>query len=469
MVNCWSWYVAAICIFLRFGLCESFIPNSSWENIEYQKLVDVKHAYINEAFLITIKNIASEPQSEYFLALTEEIFEKISLFEVQLANKNVYVNASLYQSKCLLDDGSVVGYGLISLPSPIEPGKQVSLTIKLSHTAHGLPHPEHILLKDAQNLRFKTARLPFSAYYTRKANLQLLGSSKFTELSAPNDQSLRGTQRDDSYEFQSWDDIPPFETKNQLDVIYVHDLPLIEVLKLKRDVWVSHWASTLQFEEYYELINRSAKLKNGFSRLELMQDQKNMRLSHYCSVLEMNLPEESSEHYYTDLVGMVSTSRVLGDNLYIKPRYPLFGEWKYNFTVGWTNKLSTFLRQSSKESFILVVPLLNGPTDAFYGKSEISVFLPEGSVLQALDSSVPMKSAEVHTQKSYLDLNKGHIKVTCEFDNMIDANRDGQIVVKYSYPSQAAYKKPLSVACYIFAALMSFFLLKSVNLNLDKK
>lgn len=469
MMNCFVWYVTAICLLTKIALCENFVPPNVWENVGYEKLVDVKHAYINEALLVTIKNIADEPQSEYFLALPENVFDKISLFEVQLANKKVYITSSLYHSKTILDDGKIAGYGIIGLPSAIEPGNEVSLLIKFSHTAHGTPYPEHISLKDQQSLRFVTPRLPFSAYFTKEGKLQLTGSPQFKELGSIDDESLLGKEGNDVFDFQTSKDIKPFETGHLLDVVYSHNIPLIEVLKLKRDVWVSHWASTLQFEEYYEIINRSAKLKDGFSRLELMQDQKNMKMSHYCSVLEMNLPTDSSEHYYTDLVGMVSTSRTLGDNYYIKPRYPLFGDWKYNFTIGWTNKLSKFLQKSSEESFILAVPLLNGPTDALYREASISIFLPENAVVQELDASVPISMVSIDTQKSYLDLNKGHVKVTLDFENMIDANRVGQIIIKYTYPSEALYKKPLSIACYIFAAMMSFFLLKSVNLSVDKK
>lgn len=465
MTNFFIWWLAAASFLAKLTLCSEFFPAKVWENLEYKKLIDVRHAYINEALELTIKNVGSGPNTEYYLALPEDVYDKISLFAAQFTDKRVFVNSSLSSSKSKLEDGTVIRYGLINFPSAIIPGEEVSLSIRISHNRHGVPHPEHISIPDEQQLLLTTPRLPFSAYFTKEGNLKVIGSPQFRELNSLNDESSKGSEE---ISFGSWKDISPFETGSQLKLVYSHNAPLKEVVQLNREVWVSHWASTVQFEEYYELINRSAKLNKGFSRLELMKDQQGMRLSHYCSVLELALPEDASDHYYTDLVGMVSTSRVLGDNYYIKPRYPLFGGWKYNFTIGWTNPLSQFLHKgTSEDSYLLSIPLLNGPTDTMYDNVALSVFLPEGAQIEAIDPPVPFIDITVDVQKSYLDLNKGHVKVTCNFKNMIDEIGKGQVLIKYSYSTNALYKKPLSIACYIFVALMSFFLLKSINLSVN--
>lgn len=468
MANYLILLLASFTFLLRLTLCETFFPERVWENLEYQKLIDVKHAHINEALELSVQNIGSDPADEYFLALPKDVYDKISMFAVQLADKHVFVNSSLYPAVSELDDGSQVGYGLIKFPSPVAPGKKVALSVRMSHNKHGTPYPEHISMGDEQNSLLSTARLPFSAYATKKGNLRVIGSPKFRELDETDDESLKGSEGKEGLTFGTWDDIKPFETNNALNLIYSHNIPVLEATQLNRDVWISHWASTIQFEEYYELINRSAKLNKGFSRLELMKEQQGMKLSHYCSVLEMKLPEESSDHYYTDLVGKVSTSRVLGDHMYLKPRYPLFGGWKYNFTVGWTNKLSSFLHKTSQESYLLAIPLLNGPSDILYENVALSIFLPEGAQIQAIDPPVPFVDIEVTTQKSYLDLNNGHVKVTCNFKNLVGDIGSGSVLIKYDYDSNAFYRKPLSIALYVFVALMCIFLLKSINLSVDK-
>lgn len=470
MLNLLIWWLAGVASLLRLAQCFVPLPDKVWENLEYKKLVDVKHAYINEAVELTIENVSDEPVDEYYLALPEQVYDRVSLFAAKLADKNVFVNSSLYPGKSELEDGTIVGYGLIKLPGFIAPGEKLSLGVRISHNAHGSPYPSRIAISDEQNLLLETARLPFSAYFTKKGNLRVIGSTKFRELDPSDDSSLTGKETEGGISFGSWTDIQPFETKSELNLLYSHNIPVIETSRLNRDIWVSHWASTIQFEEYYEIINHSAELDKGFSRLELMKDQQGMRLSHYCSVLEMSLPKQSTDHYYTDLVGKVSTSRVLGDHFYLKPRYPLFGGWKYNFTIGWTNKLSSFLhkQKAAQDTYILSVPLLNGPTDTIYDEVALSIFLPEGAQVVAVDPPVPFIDIKITTQNSYFDLNKGHVKITCNFKNLIDEIGKGQVLVKYKYDTNTFYKKPLSIALYIFVALMSFFLLKSIDLSTEK-
>lgn len=470
MLNLFLWWLAGVASLFRLAQCSLPSPAKVWNNVEYQKLIDVRHAYINEAVELTIENISEEPIDEYYFALPENVYDKVSLFAVKLGDKNVFLNSSLYPGKSELEDGTMVGYGLVKFPSPIAPKEKVSISVRMSHNAFGTPHPSRIAIAEEQDLLLRTARLPFSAYFTKKGNLKVIGSTRFRELDPADDSSLSGKEIEGGISFGSWQDVEPFEKKSELNLVYAHNLPIIEANRLKRDVWVSHWASTIQFEEYYEIINHSAELDKGFSRLELMKDQGGMKLTHYCSVLEMNLPEHSTDHYYTDLVGKVSTSRVLGDHFYLKPRYPLFGGWKYNFTIGWTNKLSNFLhkQRAVQDTYILSIPLLNGPTDTLYDKVKLSVFLPEGAQVLAVDPPVPFVDIEVTNQRSYLDLNNGHVKVTCNFKNLIDEIGKGQVLVKYRYDTNSLYKKPLSIALYIFVALISFFLLKSFNLSLDK-
>ncbi|QLL33514.1 hypothetical protein HG536_0E04250 [Torulaspora globosa] len=470
MLNLFLWWLAGVACLFRAAECTLPSPAKVWNNVEYQKLIDVKHAYINEAVELTIENISGEPVDEYYFALQENVYDKVSLFAVKLGDKNVFLNSSLHPGKSELEDGTMVGYGLVKFPSPIAPNERVSISVRISHNAFGIPHPSRISIAEEQSLLLRTPRLPFSAYFTKKGNLKVIGSPRFGELDAVDDSSLNGKEIEGGLSFGSWKDVEPLETKYELKLVYSHNLPIIEASRLKRDVWVSHWASTIQFEEYYEIINHSAELDKGFSRLELMKDQRGMKLSHYCSVLEMNLPEQSTDHYYTDLVGKVSTSRVLGDHFYLKPRYPLFGGWKYNFTIGWTNKLSNFLHKQrmAQDTYILSIPLLNGPTDTMYNEVELSVLLPEGAQVLAVDPPIPFIDIGVTNQRSYLDLNTGHVKVTCNFKNLIDEIGNGQVLVKYRYDTNSLYKKPLSIALYIFVALMSFFLLRSFNLSMDK-
>ena len=90
--------------------------------------------------------------------------------------------------------------------------------------------------------------------------------------------------------------------------------------------------------------------------------------------------------YYTDVVGNVSTSRFRTNKrealLEAKPRYPVFGGWKYPFTIGWNSDAKNFLRKTQAGGYVLNVPFMEGPKQAEgveYKEVNIQVLLPEGA------------------------------------------------------------------------------------------
>lgn len=78
--------------------------------------------------------------------------------------------------------------------------------------------------------------------------------------------------------------------------------------------------------------------------------------------------------------------------LVTKPRYPIFGGWKYPFTIGWNADAKNFLRKAAGGGFVLNVPFLEGPKQAEgveYENVVVRVILPEGAeyVVPSLPSS----------------------------------------------------------------------------------
>jgi oligosaccharyltransferase complex subunit alpha (ribophorin I) len=94
----------------------------------------------------------------------------------------------------------------------------------------------------------------------------------------------------------------------------------------------------------------------------------------------------SVDAYYTDVIGNVSTSKFRSNKrealLEIKPRYPVFGGWKYPFTIGWNADAKNFLRKLSGNGYVLNVPFLEGPKQAEgveYEQVLLRIVLPEGA------------------------------------------------------------------------------------------
>ncbi|SCU96871.1 LANO_0E14576g1_1 [Lachancea nothofagi CBS 11611] len=457
---------------LRFVVSQSdtsLLP-TSWENVQYSRTVDVSRSYTQESIDLQIKNVDDKPISEYYFVLPEDVFEKISLFSAKLRKVDAILDSAILPQQTFTANGKAVKVGVVQLPSPIEPGQEAKIVVNIAYNCNRQPYPGHVELGEKQSLRLSTNKYPISAYNTKTYSLGFKGSLSFSEQESVGSDAMACQMKGNTFSCVSQESVAAYRDPVPISVVFEHNLPLTRVTNLERAVWISHWASTLQFEEYYELINDAAPLKSGFSRAEYMRGQHALKQSGHLTALEMVLPEDSEEHYFTDLVGAVSTFKVLKNHLFLKPRYPLFGGWKYNFTIGWTNQLSQFLRveDATQESYVLSVPALNGPDDTFYDRMNLSVYLPEEAEVLDVWCPLPITSTEVTTEKSYFDLNKGHTKVSLELKNVVDTVARSEVFIRYKFSSTSFYKKPFSIATSVFVVLMAYYLLKQTTYMIEE-
>lgn len=458
----------------QLAFCDIFTPPSQWENLELNRVVDLSSTYTKEKVELTVKNIDNNDTKDYYFALPSSIVEKLAIFSVSLPNKEAFLSSIFIDETTDLEDGNKLGYALIEFPQPVEPGEQVSFVVEFSYTKINKPFPQHIGLEDDQHLLFESNRFPISAYRTDQSSLMITGSTSFEDF------SLKEYSEDDietnqlapeilnaGIRFGNWHNIDSFNIQYPLRVSFVHNGPLKRVMRTQREAWISHWASTIQFSEEMDLVNDGARLEHGFSRLEFLQSQMKNNLRYADTILDVALPNGATNYVFKDLVGLVSTFHVEANHFYLKPRYPVMGGWKYNFTIGWTNDLTDFLHKlnGNDDTYIASVPLINGPSNSVYDEVTLSLYLPEGAEFIAADAPMPYSNFSVEGQKSYFDLANGHVKVTFKFANLVDEIQNARVLVQYRYSSLAAYKKILNIAGYIFAALISFFGLKTLNLR----
>ena len=179
---------------------------------------------------------------------------------------------------------------------------------------------------------------------------------------------------------------------------YEFTKPIIHASLLERDIEVSQWGGNLATEERYWLANHGASLANHFSRVAYAQTAYYSPPTVALRALNIPLRVGSLNPYFTDDIGNVSTSRFRSNlreaNLEIKPRYPVFGGWKYSFRIGWDADLKHFLRKLSVgggSEYVLKVPFLEGPKmpeGVGYERVQVRVLLPEGATYV---SSIPIR------------------------------------------------------------------------------
>ncbi|KAL3235146.1 Dolichyl-diphosphooligosaccharide--protein glycosyltransferase subunit 1 [Nakaseomyces bracarensis] len=447
-----------------------------WVNIKYQRIIDLSGVGITEEVRVVAKNIGEKATDEYHVLLPFNIFSKMSAFSAAMGDAETdgsgFVKFRALSATLKQLNNMEVGFGFLTLPKVVEVGETIELRIIYKYNECGVPSPEKIGMNDPQYLKYEFYRLPFSFYNTESAVLLVGGSDDIQELNVKNvEEQYQGQLAEKAMQFGEFTDIPRLTIEKPVTIRYLHDKALNEVVYLKRDLWISHWAGTLEFSEYYEYQNKGAGLIDNYSRKEIMKNPQLTQKATVRAVIEHKLPEGSTDQYTVDKVGKINTAQMNEGLYYIKPRFPIYGGWAYNYTIGWTNVLKDFLRvnESDSESFILAAPILNGPMDTAYDLVEYSVYLPEGAEFVEAKSPLPFMSLDVSNENSYFDLQKGHVKVTFTFRNIVNEVADSQILVTYNYSKEALYSKFLRISFYIFVALMSFFFLNAINLRVTKK
>jgi oligosaccharyltransferase complex subunit alpha (ribophorin I) len=244
---------------------------------------------------------------------------------------------------------------------------------------------------DKQFLVYSSSAYAPSAYTTlkQKTKLKFPGTDipEYTARSAGNLEGKEDPQKQgSSFTYGPYGELPA-GAQEAVSVRYEFTKPVLHASLLERDIEVSHWGGNLATEERYWLGNNGANLTNHFSRASWATSQYYNPPTSALKELKMPLRVGSTDPYFTDDIGNVSTSRFRSNRreamLELKPRYPIFGGWKYSFRVGWDANLKGYLRKlSGGDTYILKVPFLEGPKQAEgieYKKINLRVILPEGA------------------------------------------------------------------------------------------
>jgi oligosaccharyltransferase complex subunit alpha (ribophorin I) len=257
---------------------------------------------------------------------------------------------------------------------------------------------------------------------------------------------------------------------------YEFTKPLTHATLLERDIEVSHWGGNLATEERYWLTNRGAELKNHFSRVEWQKTQYMNPPSSALRALNLPLHVGAQNPYFIDDIGNVSTSRFRSGsreaNLELRPRYPVFGGWKYSFRVGWDADLKNYLRSiKGTESYALKVPFLEGPRapeGISYEKVQLRVILPEGAENVKYQTTVPVLGSDISFHRTFMDT-VGRTALTVHAINLVDEFRDRDIIVTYDLPWTAGFRKPITLGVGMFAVFAVWWVVGSLDTSIGKK
>jgi oligosaccharyltransferase complex subunit alpha (ribophorin I) len=284
---------------------------------------------------------------------------------------------------------SDIQYYRIRLPQPLPAGGQQTLGISFYYLKAYNALPASINQDDAQFLTYDFSVYAPSAYTTTKQKTEVKAASsiipEYTKFPGHGDVAEFPQKQGPKLTYGPFDKTPAGAV-SPAQVRFEFNKPVTHVSTLERDIEVSHWGGNIAFEERYVLHHAGANLSSQFNRVKWAQTQYINGPSHALKDLRVPLQVGSVDAYFTDTIGNVSTSRFRSNKreavLELKPRYPIFGGWKYPFTIGWNSNAANFLRKTASGGYIFKAPFLEGPKQAEgveYGKVDIRVLLPEGA------------------------------------------------------------------------------------------
>lgn len=275
-------------------------------------------------------------------------------------------------------------YYRVQLPAPLKKGGQQTLGITFYYLKAYAALPATINLEDTQFLVYRFSAYAHSAYPTTKQKTEVKAASG----TIPDYTKIEGSPKKQGSKltYGTFENVPAGAV-SPAEVRFEFSRPVTHVSSLDRDIEVSHWGGNVAFEERYTMHHLGANLTSSFNRMKWTHMQYFSPDGSF-ALKELRFPLQvgSVDAYFTDAIGNVSTSKFRSNKreavLELKPRYPIFGGWKYPFTIGWNSNADHFLRKTASGGYVLKVPFLEGPKQAEgieYGQVNVRVLLPEGA------------------------------------------------------------------------------------------
>lgn len=93
---------------------------------------------------------------------------------------------------------------------------------------------------------------------------------------------------------------------------------------------------------------------------------------------------------------------------------------------------------------------MNSLRDVTYEDVYLEFYLPENAEFQNVSSPIPFESISIENELSYLDVSKGHTKVTVHYKNLFDDLHKLDVFVKYQYTQVAFIYKIAKISGFVF-------------------
>jgi len=324
------------------------------------------------------------------------------------------------------------------------------------------PFPSEITQSERQLVRYNDNHYWYSLYRTESVKTKVKLSSSSVQ---SNSELSPSSVKADVVTYGPYKDVVPL-SYSPLSLHFENNKPFITIKSVQRWIEVSHWGN-IAVEEQYKINHDGANLKGSFSRYDFqINSQANGQAA--VQILRQFLPETAADVYYRDDIGNISTSALRTGSpkqtFEMRPRFPLFGGWKTEYTMGYNLPTSSYLATEYSDStkYVLTVPFLaDWEPGVAIDVQVLKVVLPEGA--KDIDVDVPFEVESTFDHfVTYLDVGTGRPVVVITKKNLVnDHNQDFQI--RYYYPKSMLLFEPI----LLIGAFFGFFLTLIVILRIE--
>lgn len=316
-----------------------------------------------------------------------------------------------------------------------------------------VPYPRQAAQGDKQLVKwFGNAHMP-SPYVTRKQKLKVSLASS-TLVSYTKNQPSPIVKSGKTITYGPYDAEVKAYSYSAISVHGENHTPMVTVTDIRRELWLSMWGGNVAVDEFYTIRHDGPTLKNQFSRIDFSQRAQTHHQTGVVKSITLELPPMASDPYFRDDVGNVSTSNFRSELkrsvLEMRPRFPIFGGWVYNWNHGYNLPLSEYLSFSPITGrFTFEAPFLKSFKNAVIDTAAVRVVLPEGA--SDVEIYLPFKVDNSTSSVTYTYLDSIGRKTLDFAKNGVVDEHYVNFQISFTYPLYAKFSKPLflSTLCFV--------------------
>ncbi|KXS17382.1 hypothetical protein M427DRAFT_110488 [Gonapodya prolifera JEL478] len=442
----------------------SFMVPSTFTNTKVERILDISHpAIARETVTLDVENTGKSATGEYFVAVDVDLecrkLAWLEAYEGKGASRKDWI-----VEKGALDASNSVQLYKVTFPKPLSPFSHQSFTLYFVWVGLVSNLPKKVAQGEQGSGVYQGALHWVSPYPTTEEKLGVRPSSSEIHSRTPS-----GSLTSTGLSYGPFRDVAPFSRETLRVHAKLSHVPLRGSI-LKRKITISHWTGIANVLESWELWHDGAELVQPFSRTDLLIQGRYATPPTMIQHLRFDLPAGAFNGEYRDFDGNVSTSHFSsgrsGATLELRPRYPMFGGWKYQFWFAYDVPLSKSVGIGKDGRYVWKGPVMRGLQNVPVDRLEVEVVLPEGS--NSAQIKLPFSADEKTSGREYSYFDTiGRETVGFVKTRVVDEMwKDFE--VSYNFPSTAYFRKPFVAIVAVLAAFLGSMAVLRLEFSIGK-